>query len=171
MEKPRVVIVMGVAGSGKSTIGALLASRHGGVFHDADDFHPAANIAKMASGTPLDDTDRAPWLARLREEVIDATPAGNFSVLACSALKRVYRQQLGVGSDGVVLVYLKGDAATLADRLGGRRGHYMKAGMLASQLATLEEPQPDEGFTVKIDSSPEEVVSAIEAALGLHFSR
>ena len=171
MEKPRVVIVMGVAGSGKSTVGALLASRNGGTFHDADDFHPPANVAKMASGTPLDDADRAPWLARLRKEVIDATPAGNFSVLACSALKRIYREQLGVGTHGVTLVYLKGTPATLAERLAGRSGHYMKPGMLNSQLATLEEPGPDEGLTVEIDGSPAEIATTIETAPGLHFSR
>ena len=171
MEKPRVIIVMGVAGSGKSTIGALLASSNGGQFHDADDFHPPENILKMASGIPLDDADRAPWLARLRREVIDAAPAGKLTVLACSALKRIYRHQLGVGTGGVVLVHLKGDPATLADRLAGRSEHYMKAGMLESQLAVLEEPSPDEGLTVDIASPADEIVATIEAALGLRFSR
>jgi len=161
---------MGTAGSGKSTVGALLAARNGGTFHDADDFHPPANIAKMAAGIPLDDDDRLPWLARLREEVVDATPAGNFSVLACSALKRIYREQLGVGIEGVALVYLKGDAATLGARLAGRPGHFMKASMLESQLAILEEPLPDEGFTVEIKAPAEEIVAAIESAAGLHFS-
>lgn len=169
MEKPRVVIVMGVAGSGKSTIGALLASRNGGDFHDADDFHPPENIEKMTSGIPLDDADRAPWLARLREEVVDATPAGKFSVLACSALKRAYRGQLGAGTAGVSLVYLKGDPVTLADRLAGRCGHYMKPGMLDSQLAALEEPAPGEGLSVEIASPADEIAAIIEAALGLRF--
>ena len=170
MEQPRVVIVMGVAGSGKSTIGALLASRNDGLFHDADDFHPAENLAKMASGVPLDDADRAPWLARLREEVIDAGSAGKFSVLACSALKKVYRAQLGANTDGVALVYLKGDPTTLAERLAGRSGHYMKAGMLESQLAALEEPSPAEGVIVDIAPPADEIVGTIEAALGLRFS-
>lgn len=168
MDKPRVVIVMGVAGCGKSTIGALLASRNGGSFHDADDFHLLANIAKMAAGVPLDDGDRAPWLERLRQEVIDPAPAGGLTVLACSALKRIYRDQLAVGTSGVALVYLKGDAATLTSRLAARPNHYMKAGMLESQLAILEEPAPAEGFTVGIDFPVEEIVETLETALDLH---
>jgi len=163
-----VIIVMGVAGCGKSTIGARLAARGGGSFHDADDFHPPANIAKMAAGQPLDDRDRAPWLARLRREVIDPAPAGGLAVLACSALKKIYREQLGVGTADVALVYLKGDTATLTSRLAARPNHYMKAGMLESQLATLEEPSPAEGITVGIDSSAEEIVSSIGAALDMH---
>jgi gluconokinase len=167
MQKPRVVVVMGVAGSGKSTIGARLALRNDGVFHDADDFHPPANIEKMASGTSLDDGDRVPWLMRLRTEVIDATPAGGFSVLACSALKKTYREQLGIGRAGVKLVYLKGDATTLAERIGKRTGHYMRASMLEGQLATLEEPLPEEGVTLGIEPPVDDIVAAIEEALGL----
>ena len=170
MESPRVVIVMGVAGSGKSTVGLLLASRQGGKFHDADDFHPPANIAKMAAGTPLDDVDRAPWLEHLRREVVDAAPAGGFAVLACSALKHSYREMLGVGTTGVALAYLHGETEMLAARLASRAGHYMKAGMLESQLATLEAPSADEGVTVGIDTSPEKIVTAIETALGLRIS-
>lgn len=171
MEPPRIILLMGVAGCGKSTVGALLAVGNGGVFHDADNFHPPANLAKMAAGSPLDDADRAPWLARLREEVVDRAPSGNFTVLACSALKKRYREQLGVGTPGVALVYLKGAPALLASRLSGRVNHFMKAGMLDSQLATLEEPAPDEALTVSIDAPAGEIVSAIEAALGLHSSR
>ncbi len=170
MAKLRLIIVMGVAGSGKSTIGALLASRNGGCFHDADDFHPPANLAKMAAGVPLDDSDRAPWLERLRQEVSDVAPVGGLSVLACSALKKNYRQQLGGGTSGVALVYLKGDAATLTTRLAARPNHYMKAGMLESQLAILEEPSPAEGVTVGIDAPVEEILVAIEAALNLRVS-
>jgi gluconokinase len=168
MQEPRVVVVMGVAGSGKSTVGALLAARNNGCFHDADEFHPPANIAKMASGVPLTDADRLPWLQRLRREVIDATPADQFCVLACSALKKIYRQQLGIGSDKVALVYLKGTAERLAERLGNRTGHYMKAAMLESQLATLEEPSAEEGFTVGIDPPVLDIVISIERGLGLH---
>jgi gluconokinase len=167
MQAPRVVIVMGVAGSGKSTVGELLALRHGGCFHDADHFHPPANIRKMAAGIPLDDADRMPWLMRLRREVVDATPAGGFAVLACSALKKAYRTLLGVGTPGVVLVYLKGDPDTLAERLAKRSGHYMKAGMLESQLAALEEPSPAEGQTFGIEATAGEIVAAIENRLGL----
>ena len=167
MGKPRVIIVMGVAGCGKSTVGALLASRNGGSFYDADDFHPPANIAKMAAGEPLDDNDRAPWLERLRTEVIDAPLTGEMAVLACSALKKIYREQLSAGTSGVALVYLKGDAATLTSRLAARPNHYMKAGMLESQLAVLEEPSAAEGFTVGIESSVEEIVSSVEEAHGL----
>ena len=168
MNRARVIIVMGVAGCGKSTIGELLAARNRGSFHDADDFHPPANIAKMAAGVPLDDSDRAPWLKRLREDVVDAAPASGLAVLACSALKKIYREQLGVGTSGVALVYLKGDAITLATRLAARPNHYMKAGMLESQLAILQEPSPAEGVTVGIDSSVKEIVAAIEMALDLH---
>jgi gluconokinase len=170
MEMPRVVVVMGVAGCGKSTVGALLASAYGGSFHDADEFHPLVNIAKMAAGLPLNDSDRAPWLERLRREVIDAAPAGGLSVLACSALKEVYRERLGVGTSGVGLVYLKGDAAILTNRLAARSGHYMKAGMLESQLAILEEPLATEGFSVGIDSSVGEIVAAIGAEFNLQVS-
>ena len=168
MKRPRVIIVMGVAGCGKSTIGARLAARNNGSFHDADDFHPASNIAKMASGQPLDDSDRAPWLERLRQEVIDAVPAGGLAVLACSALKKIYREQLAVGTPGVAVVYLKGDAATLTSRLAARPNHYMKAGMLESQLAILEEPSSTEGVSVESESSREDIVASIEAALNLH---
>lgn len=171
MKKPRVVVVMGVAGCGKSTVGALLALENGGRFYDADDFHPPANIRKMAAGLPLDDADRAPWLERLRMEVIDATPADGFTVLACSALKRIYRQHLGVGTHDVALVYLQGDADLLKKRLKKRSNHYMKAGMLASQLAVLEEPTSEEGFTTSIGAPVEEIVFAIETALDLHFLR
>jgi gluconokinase len=167
MTEPRVIVVMGVAGCGKSTVASLLASRNGGVFHDADDFHPPANIAKMAAGLPLNDGDRAPWLARLRREVVDPAPTGKITVLACSALKKIHRDQLGVGTAGVVLVYLKGSPDVLADRLARRFGHFMKPSMLASQLADLEEPSHEEGVTVEIDAPVEEIVPWIEATLGL----
>lgn len=170
MNPPRVILVMGVAGSGKSTVGKMLAARNGGSFYDADDFHPPANIAKMAAGMPLDDADRAPWLSRLRTEVVAVPPSGQIVVLACSALKRAYRQTLGVGTAGVALVYLKVDAATLAKRLANRAGHFMKADMLTSQLAALEEPSSEAALTLGIDATALEIVIAIETALGLPLS-
>ncbi len=167
MTKPRVIIVMGVSGSGKSTVAAALAREFGGTFFDADNFHSAANIAKMAAGIPLDDADRTPWLADLRAKVIDPAPRGGLTVLACSALKRVYRQQLDSGHDDVVLVYLKGSEELLTERLQHRHGHYMKTDMLTSQLDALEPPTPDEGITVAIDPPVPEIVATIAAACGL----
>lgn len=167
MEKPRVIVVMGVSGSGKSTVGAALATKHGGKFFDADDFHSAANIAKMAAGHPLDDADRRPWLAELRAKVIDPAPSGGLTVLACSALKKSYREHLGIGANGVALVYLQGAPTLLLQRMQHRHGHYMKAGMLDSQLATLEPPTAEEGATVSVDQSVEETVSAIDQVCGL----
>lgn len=164
---PRVIILMGVSGCGKSTVGKLLALRNHGRFFDADDFHPAVNIRKMADGIPLDDDDRAPWLARLREEVIDAAPTDGFTVLACSALKKAYRTQLGVGTHGVGLVHLSGDTSVLTQRLKSRPDHYMKARMLESQLAALEVPTSEEGFAVEIDAAVEDIVLRIELAFGL----
>ncbi|MCU0748441.1 MAG: gluconokinase [Akkermansiaceae bacterium] len=168
MKDVRVIIIMGVAGAGKSTVGAHLAQRLGGCFHDADAYHPPGNIAKMASGQPLNDQDRAPWLKRMREEVVDPAPPGKLALLACSALKAHYRKQLGLGTPGVALVYLKGDSATLQRRLELRESHFMKSGMLASQLATLEEPADFEGITVSIEGSLEQVLDEICARLGLH---
>lgn len=167
MQPPRVIIIMGVAGSGKSTVAALLASRNGGRYCDADEFHPPANIEKMAAGIPLDDDDRWPWLRRLKAEVIDATPDGQLSVLACSALKKRYREILGVGQPGISLVYLRGTAELLAERLEHRTGHYMKSSLLESQLAALEEPLPSEAMIVEIHHSVIEIVTQIERDLGL----
>jgi gluconokinase len=163
----RLLVLMGVSGSGKTTVGQCLAARNNAAFFDADDFHPPANVEKMAAGMPLDDHDRAPWLARLRREVIDAVPPGGLAVLACSALKRAYRLQLGVGANGVALVYLQADPRVLERRIESRAGHFMKAGMLASQLAALEPPDADEGVTVEAREGEEATAIAIESALRL----
>lgn len=163
----RVLVLMGVSGSGKTTVGRCLASRNHAAFFDADDFHPPHNIAKMAAGTALDDNDRAPWLARLRREVVDAAPPDQLTVLACSALKRAYRQKLGVGSDGIALIFLKVEPAILQRRLEARSGHFMKSALLASQLATLEPPAAEEGFTVEIQEGAEATVISIERVLNL----
>src|SRR5712691_1968377 len=130
---------MGVSGAGKTTVGTMLASQLGWEFADADDYHPAANVEKMRTGIPLPDADRAPWLESLRSLIAAWMTAGKSAVLACSALKQAYRDRLMVG-ESVRVVYLKADRELLRERLLLRRGHYMKEGMLESQIETLEEP-------------------------------
>lgn len=139
--KRRFVIVMGVAGSGKTTVGEALARHLGWNFYDADAFHPAANIEKMANGTPLTDSDRAPWLAALHSLISTSLKENRPGVLACSALKESYRQKLLEGNDGVQIVYLKGSYDLIWSRLSRRKDHYMKPQMLQSQFETLEEPE------------------------------
>ncbi|MCB1132756.1 MAG: gluconokinase [Verrucomicrobiae bacterium] len=160
---PRVIVLMGVAGSGKSTVGLALAEKLGARFVDADDFHPPANVEKMSSGVPLDDADRRPWLDAMRREVIEA--ATEKTVLACSALKRTYRKRLGVDGPDVGLVYLAGSRELLWKRISGRDGHFMKPEMLDSQLDALEEPDADEGTAVSIDAPVAEIVATIVNAL------
>lgn len=133
-------IVMGVSGCGKSTIGSLMAQRLGWDFYDADDFHPPANIAKMAAGVPLNDDDRAPWLKSLHNLIVQSLAENHYGVLACSALKERYRQTLLAGSSNVQVVHLKGDFALIQSRMASRAGHYMKPEMLQSQFNALEEP-------------------------------
>jgi gluconokinase len=155
---------MGVSGAGKTTVGELLAAELGWDFADADDYHSAASVEKMRNGTPLTDADREPWLAALRQMIADAIEAGKSLVLACSALRRRYRDLLRVGAE-VRFVYLKVSPAVLHERLHRRRGHFMTEQMLASQLATLEEPER----ALVIDACPSqvEIVSNIRAALSL----
>lgn len=158
------VVLMGVAGSGKTTVGRLLASELGWKFYDADDFHPPANVQKMASGIPLDDRDRLPWLETLRALIRSTLDGGDSGVLACSALKASYREHLLL--DGrVKLVYLKGDAKLIRERLETRRGHFMRSEMLDSQFAALEEPEGE--AHVDIAATPAEIVGAIRTHLGL----
>lgn len=156
------LIVMGVSGSGKSTIGRQLAQRLGWEFRDADDDHPAANVAKMKAGTPLTDADRAPWLAILAERVVRAGTSGKPLVLACSALKQRYREQLTGGDTGVRFVYLKGEKAQIAERMA-RRNHFMPPTLLDSQFAALEEPT--DAIEVSIMDTPEKIVTQVVDAL------
>ena len=159
-----VIVVMGVSGAGKSTVGSLLASDLGWNFADADDFHSAENVKKMRTGTPLTDADRMPWLEKLRSRIAQWMEAGKNGVLACSALRQAYRDQLRV-NHLVRFVYLKGDRDLLSQRLIQRPDHYMKQPMLESQLTTLEEPL--DAVIVNADSTPREIVREILEKLAL----
>ena len=159
MTGEHVVVVMGVSGSGKSTVGAALAQRLGVPFEDADDLHPRANIAKMSAGRPLDDQDRYPWLEIIGEWL--AVHADGGGVMSCSALKRAYRDQLRAHAPGVVFVHLEGSHAVITDRQASRPGHFMPASLLASQFATLEPLQPDErGVVIDVDQGVDAIVAA-----------
>jgi len=161
-----VLLLMGVSGSGKTTVGRMLASELGWEFADGDDYHPAANVEKMRNGIPLADADRAPWLETLRALIAGWIAAGKNAVLACSALKRVYRKSLRVAPE-VQVVYLKGTPELLRQRLRARVGHFMTERMLASQLAALEEPE--DAVVVDVDRSPGEIVAEILARRGLNL--
>jgi gluconokinase len=162
-----IVIVFGISGAGKTTVGELLARELGWPFLEADDFHPAANIEKMRSGHALTDEDRWPWLERLREQIKQFLAAGQNSVVACSALKRKYRNCLRVNPD-VKFVFLRGDYALIEKQLRHRRGHFMNAALLRSQFDNLEEPQPDEGaLTVELGRTPQKLVKEIKGKLHL----
>ncbi len=162
----RVVIVMGDSGCGKSTVGALLASRLHWEFADADWFHPAANVDKMHSGIPLTDEDRWPWLAAVAAWIDKARRSGGHDVVACSALKRRYSDVLIGDRADVRLVYLKGDEALIARRVATRHEHFMPAALLHSQFEALEEPGADENpIVVSIEPRPREIVEQIISAL------
>ena len=163
--KTRFVIVMGVSGSGKTSLGKTLAEKLGWDFYDADDFHPPANVAKMASGTPLDDSDRAPWLAALHDLISSSLKADRPGVLACSALKERYRQQLMDGNQGVQIVYLKGSYDLIWSRMEKRTDHYMKPHMLKSQFDALEEPA--NALTIDIAMPLDEIVQEIISSLSV----
>lgn len=152
-----MVILMGVVGAGKTTVGVLLAQRLGWKFRDADDFHPPANIAKISRGIALTDDDRAPWLAALHNAIQQWNATGENVVLACSALKRSYREALAVSP--VRFVYLKGSHDLILSRLQARRGHFASSSILESQFADLEEP--DDAITVETDKPPDAIVSEI----------
>lgn len=165
---PTVLVVMGVSGSGKSTVAALLAERLGWTFADGDDFHSPESIARMRGGHPLDDAARAPWLGRIRDWIDARLAAGENAIVACSALKRAYRRTLTGDRAEVRIVFLEGDRAVIQGRAQARHGHFMPPSLLDSQLAALEPPGPDEDpITVGIEDGPDAIVAAIAARLGL----
>jgi gluconokinase len=159
-----IVIIMGTTGAGKTTIGTMLASQAKWEFADADTFHPPANIEKMSRGIPLNDADRAPWLAAMRKAILEWIAAGKNVVLACSALKRAYREELRP-SPKVKIIYLKGDYALFAERIHHRHGHFAGEGILAGQFADLEEPE--DAITIDAAKSPDEIVAEIRRRLAL----
>ena len=161
-----VVLIMGVSGAGKSTLAQQLAVALQAGYAEGDDYHPAWNVAKMAAGMPLDDADRWPWLSLLAAEINTWLATGKDMVLTCSALKKAYRQHLGLMQPGVRLVYLDGSQAFIADRLRSRDGHYMPASLLASQFAALEAPNDDEAaIRIAVSLSTDAAVTAIKIAL------
>jgi gluconokinase len=165
---PCALVVMGVSGSGKSTIGEKLAQRLGWCFEDGDKFHPLSNVAKMRAGQPLTDEDRWPWLQAIANEIDRVCEAGEHAVIACSALKRAYRDILVHGRKDVRIIYLKGTQDLIASRLALRKAHFMPPGLLASQFRTLEPPDASENpVTVSIDAPVETIVDDIVRHLGL----
>ena len=160
-----VVILMGTTGAGKTTAGEMLAAQMGWEFADADNFHSAANVEKMSKGIGLTDEDRKPWLDSLKTKILGWIRDKENAVLACSALKQSYRNELSVGAQ-VKWVYLKGSYEEIAARVAARKGHYAKAGLVESQFAVLEEPT--DALIVDVCRSPEEIVREIRKGLGLH---
>jgi len=170
-QTPCALIVMGVSGSGKSTIADSLAERLGWRCEDGDKFHPPGNVAKMSAGHPLTDEDRWPWLRAIADEIDRACRAGQRAVIACSALKRVYRDILVHGRDDVRIVFLEGTQDLIARRLAARKGHFMPPGLLTSQFRTLEPPGANEHpVTVSIDATVETIVDDIIRQLKLERS-
>ncbi|MDO8146979.1 MULTISPECIES: gluconokinase [unclassified Isoptericola] len=162
------VVVMGVSGSGKTTVATHLADRLGVTSAEGDEFHPAANLAKMAAGTPLTDADRAPWLATIRDWLSAEADAGRPGIVTCSALRRAYRDVLRDARGQVRFVHLDGPPELLAERMGGRTGHFMPATLLSSQLATLEPLQADEdGIVVGVAAEPADIVDTVVDRLDL----
>jgi len=159
MKNIRFFLVMGVSGSGKTSVGKSIAEHLGWDFYDADDFHPPANIEKMAKGIPLDDSDRVPWLASLHDLILSSLIHNKPGVLACSALKERYRQRLLQRNTGVQIVYLKGSYELIWSRMTRRKNHYMKADMLKSQFDALEEPA--DALIVDISVPVEEIVQVV----------
>jgi len=161
-----ILVVMGPMGSGKTTIGKLLASRFGWPYYEGDDFHPPENVAKMQAGIPLTDDDRRPWLETLRGIIDERLQEGANAILACSALKEAYRQMLGVDQKTVITVYLQGSFELVRRRVEGREHRYMNKNLLRSQFNALEEPVA--GLTLDATASPDEIVDIISAQLKIN---
>jgi len=164
LTQTQVVVLMGVAGSGKTTVGLKLAAALGWGFRDADEFHPAANVAKMSAGIPLTDADRVPWLEAIRAYIGDCLAGGEHAVVTCSALRESYRERIMVDPARVALVYLRGDFSLILERMQRREGHFMKETMLRSQFDTLEAPL--NAIVVDVAQSPEQIVAEIRKKLG-----
>jgi gluconokinase len=163
-----IVVVMGVSGSGKTTVGAMLAGALGAAFLEGDDLHPRANVEKMKSGKPLDDADRKPWLEAIARRIDEWRSKGVAGVVTCSALKRAYRDILIGNRPEVRLVYLKGSHDLIHERMAARHEHFMPLGLLDSQFATLQEPGPDERpIVIEVAGGPAEIVAEIIRRLGL----
>jgi len=164
----RTIVVMGVSGCGKSLVGAMLARRLGGLFEDADDFHPPSNKVKMSQGIPLADEDRWPWYCILRDRIQEMRKTVKTYVLACSALKEVHREMLRAGdsADVLLFVHLKGSRQLIGERIAARKGHFMPPTLLDSQFATLEEPR--DAIVVDVGGEPAEIVAKIIRALKSH---
>jgi gluconokinase len=167
LTKPAIVVVMGVSGCGKTTVAALLAAALGWQYQEGDDLHPAANVAKMRSGTPLTDADRLPWLGKIAGEIDRWREQRLSGVVTCSALKRSYREIIIGSRPAVQLVYLKGSYDLIQSRLAARHEHYMPAALLDSQFATLEEPTPDEyPIVIDVGGNPADIAAEIVRQLG-----
>lgn len=165
MTEAKVIVVMGVCGVGKTTVGRSLAAEIGGAFEEGDSFHPPQNVAKMQGGAPLTDADRAPWLGAMAEAIGGWLGRDRPTVLACSALKQAYRDLLAAGRPGIAFVHLTGDPSLIAERMAGRTDHYMPPSLLPSQLAILEPPA--DALAVAIDRAPPAIVREIRERLGV----
>jgi gluconokinase len=166
--KPAVIVVMGVASSGKTSLGERLAAHLGWPFRDADSFHPPENVAKMAGGTPLNDEDRKPWLAAIAAWIDELRAKGEHGIVTCSALKRAYRRVIVGDRPDVALVYLKGSRALIGERMAARQHHFMPPALLDSQFATLEEPGEDERpLVVPVDLPKDQIERKVLSELDL----